>query len=289
MTRAIAALILALCVGAAQAKTLTPGEFTAAFTAVLRAELPTATIVAKGDLELVIKDADGKKTATAFLHNAYQEYTSAPSNDVQNVIRKYVTALVEQQQSKPAKLDRARIVPVIKDRQWLADTQQTLKARGAGPLPAYIFEPLNDELLVFYAEDTPNNIRYLTPKSLEEAGVAQADLRALSIANLKKLLPKIELRSGPLVSMVVAGGNYEASLLLLDDVWSKGPVPAKVDGDVVVAIPARDLLMVTGSRNRAGVERLRQLATKLVHDASYRLTPVLFVYRNGRFTRFDGS
>jgi len=99
----------------------------------------------------------------------------------------------------------------------------------------------------------------------------------------------MELRSGPLMSMIVAGGSYEASLLLLDDVWSKGPVPAKVDGDVVVAIPARDLLMVTGSRNRAGVDRLRELATKFASTTPYRLTPVLFVYRNGRFARFDGN
>jgi uncharacterized protein YtpQ (UPF0354 family) len=89
--------------------------------------------------------------------------------------------------------------------------------------------------------------------------------------------------------MITADGSYESSLLLLDDLWSKGDVPAKVDGDVVVAIPARDLLFFTGSSNPAGVARLRELAAKYVKQASYRLTAALFVYRDGRFTRFDSN
>jgi uncharacterized protein YtpQ (UPF0354 family) len=89
--------------------------------------------------------------------------------------------------------------------------------------------------------------------------------------------------------MITADGSYESSLLLLDDLWSKGDVPAKVDGDVVVAIPARDLLFFTGSRNPAGVARLHELAAKYVKQASYRLTDTLFVYRDGRFTRFDSN
>ena len=59
-----------------------------------------------------------------------------------------------------------------------------------------------------------------------------------------------------------AGGNYEASLLLIDDIWSSGQV--KVNGDIVVAIPTRDVLLVTGSRNRSGLKRVRELAAKFI-------------------------
>ena len=47
--------------------------------------------------------------------------------------------------------------------------------------------------------------------------------------------------------MLKAGGDYEASLLLFDDIWRDGQV--KVDGDIVVAVPAKDVLLVTGSNN----------------------------------------
>jgi len=288
MTRIVAALIFALCVGAVQAKTLSPAEFTTAFAAAVRAELPGSTVVVKGDLEILVKRSDDKE-ATAFLDNAYQEYMASPNDGPKGVIRKFITAVVEQQRREPANLDRAQIVPIIKDRRWLAEMEATLRARGISSPPDHLFERYNDELIVLYAEDTPNNIRYLGPKDLEGAGVARADVRALAVANLKRLLPKIELRSGPLVSMIVAGGSYEASLLLVDDLWTKGAVPAKVDGDVVVAIPARDLLVFTGSRNRAGVKQLREFAAKMTKDASYSLTDALFVYRDGRFGKFDGK
>jgi uncharacterized protein YtpQ (UPF0354 family) len=92
------------------------------------------------------------------------------------------------------------------------------------------------------------------------------------------------MRAGDHVFLVAAGGDYEASLLLLDDVWSGGQI--KVNGDIVVAIPARDVLLVTGSRDRTGVRKVRELATKLVAEGPYGLTDALFVYRNGRFTKF---
>jgi uncharacterized protein YtpQ (UPF0354 family) len=103
------------------------------------------------------------------------------------------------------------------------------------------------------------------------------------VENLKRLLPKIEVHAGPLVSMVTAGGNYEASLLLFDELWSNGPI--RVEGDFVVAVPARDVLLVTGSRNLAGIAKLRELAVKMVRESSYHLTDQLFVYRQGSFQR----
>lgn len=286
MLRIVAALLVALCFAVAQAKPLSPGDFTTRFAGALRSELPTSTITITGDMQLIIKAADGKE-ARAFLDNAYREYLADP-NDLAGVVRKYVAAFAEQQRLSSARLERSQIVPVIKDRGWLAQAEAAVTARGAKP-PEYVSEPLNDELVVFYAQDSPANIRYLVPKQLEEEGIARAELRALATQNLQRLLPKIELHSGPLVSMITAGGSYESSLLLLDGLWSKGDVPAKVDGDIVVAIPARDLLFLTGSRNAAGVARLRELAAKYVKQASYSLTDALFVYRGGRFTRFDGK
>jgi uncharacterized protein YtpQ (UPF0354 family) len=84
--------------------------------------------------------------------------------------------------------------------------------------------------------------------------------------------------------MVTAGGTYEASLLLFDSIWSSDNF--NVDGELVVAIPSRDLLLVTGSRDKEGLEQLRKLAVKTVEEASYRLTPELFVRKEGGWLPF---
>lgn len=86
--------------------------------------------------------------------------------------------------------------------------------------------------------------------------------------------------------LISAGGNYEASLLLADGIWSSGQI--KVDGDIIAAVPGKDALIVTGSRNATGVARLRQIAIDLARGP-YALTAALFVYRDGKFVEFDGK
>ena len=59
------------------------------------------------------------------------------------------------------------------------------------------------------------------------------------------------------------------------------------DGDYVVAVPARDLLMITGSNNQAGIAQLRALARQAVQQGAYTIVDTLFVFRNGNFERFE--
>jgi hypothetical protein len=66
--------------------------------------------------------------------------------------------------------------------------------------------------------------------------------------------------------------------------WSSGQI--KVDGDIVAAVPVEDALLLTGSRNRAGLERLRAVAKDVAAGPSG-LSNALFVYRDGKFVRFD--
>ena len=85
----------------------------------------------------------------------------------------------------------------------------------------------------------------------------------------------------------MSGGTYEASLLLFDSIWTDGQV--KVNGDIVVAVPTRDVLLVTGSKNRKGLAALRKIATKFAAEGSDPISDKLFVYRDGRFENSAGS
>jgi uncharacterized protein YtpQ (UPF0354 family) len=201
-----------------------------------------------------------------------------------DVIQQFVTANLETAVRIEDAVDRARIVPVIKDRAWLEETRVALLSRGAKKLPQHVYEDFSTDLIVLYAEDSPKNIRYLESKDLELAKIQRADLRAVACENLKRLLPKIERHGTNGVYLLTAGGSYEASLLLLDSIWSAGQMD--VQGDVVVAIPSRDLFLVTGSRDPDGLNRVKQMAQKASSGDAYKLTQKLFVYRNGRFQEF---
>jgi uncharacterized protein YtpQ (UPF0354 family) len=277
-----------LLIGIANAETLTPQAFTDVAASAARAAMPSAQVTVTGNLHLETRSAHGEQIATD-LHNAYETYLGTPERR-DDIIRSYIDVLAESvtyADTKPA-LDRSRVVPVLKPQRWVDGARQ---AQGNAkvdpkqdPKPEILTDPFNSELAIVYAEDRPQSLRYLM--TTDDVG-DRAQLRELALDNLQRMLPKIEMRQGAdHIFLIEAGGNYEASLLLADGIWSSGQI--NVDGDIVAAVPDRSALLVTGSRNREGIARLRKMAAERA-IGPYALTPSLFVYRDGKFEKFDGD
>ena len=132
--------------------------------------------------------------------------------------------------------DKGLLVPVIKDAAW---PQEMRRSVGEGAAEQVV-EDFNGDLVIVYAEDTPSNTRYFSPGDLEDAGIERSGLRTLAVANLRQLLPPVDVHNGPLVSMLTAGGDYVASLLLMEELSSGEKL--SVDGDIVNAVPTRDVV-----------------------------------------------
>lgn len=261
---------------------LDPRAFTEVAARAVTAALPRSEVKVAGDLKITFRQANGE-TATSDLTNAYKLYNRDPQV-LDRILQRYVTAVSQLAGAGPAALmlDRSRIVPVLKSRPWFDHSQQLLLADK--PPKELLNEPFAGDLVLVYADDGAATMRFLT--TLDEVG-DRAALRRVAVANLKHRLPKIEMRAGAdHVFLISAGGDYEASLLLVDEIWSGGQI--KVDGDIVVAAPAKDALIVTGSNNPAGLARLRTVAADLVSGA-YGLSETLFVWRGGKFAVFDGN
>jgi uncharacterized protein YtpQ (UPF0354 family) len=247
--------------------------------AVLQA-MPSANVAVNGDLQFVVRFPNGT-SATSDLAKAYVSYKREPQH-LDDIVQAQVSALMEAggDANGLPKLDRTRIVPVIKDRQWFDVMQR--RGREQTPPLDLVAEPLNGELVVVYAENRLGALRILS--SRDDVG-DRARLREAALTNLSRILPKIEIRPGADgVLLVSAGGEFDASLLLADNLWTGGQI--KVDGDIVVAVPAKDVLIVTGSHNAAGLARLRAAAAKFAVGPNG-LTSALFAYRDGKFVRFE--
>lgn len=256
---------------AAAAEMLSPQDFTERFAQSLGAALPGATVRATQALRLDIRS--GGNTAQVNLANVYGEYKGSPGrfDELVGIFAEAVRNPV------PPPLERARIVPVLKPRAWLAEIAPLFHTRGQELLS----DPFNDELAVVYVEDRGRRARYLG--SSENVG-DRGGLRALAVDNLRRMLPKIRLEQYDIGLMALSvGGDYEPSLLLFDDLWRSGSIA--VDGEIVVAMPTRDMLLVTGSHNGKGLDAMRRIVAKLAAEP-HRLTDRLFVYRGGRFVTF---
>ena len=280
MKRLLAIVLLACCAAAAMAASMSREEFTRQFAAALLEAMPGSKIEVVNPLQLRSIDAQGVRS-TFNLDNAYNDTLRNPAQ-ADAIIATYVAGLTEEIGDGPP--NRDNIVPVIKDRSFLDEIRRAHRDQpGSAPMEN-VFDVLNEDLVIVYAEDTPRNIRYFQAADLEKAGIKREDLRELAIYNLQHILPGIELHQGEHVSMLVAGADYVPSLLLVESLWTGDQL--KVDGEFVVAVPTREVLLFTGSKDAAGVAEIARLAREQLAGSSHSLTSQLFVYRDGRFQRF---
>ena len=176
--------------------------------------------------------------------------------------------------------DIERIVPLVKSRTWL----NYAKEKGIDVHQ----ELLVGDLIVVYAEDGPEQLRYVSQTECEAIGISDEDMRAITVRNLKSRLPDVKRHGeGPLY-MLTAGGTFESSLILFSSLWDG--LEDVVDGRIVVATPSRDLLMFTGENADEAMQEMRELAEETYLDGSYAISNELLVRDDGRWVPWaDGE
>ena len=145
----VAAVVLAA--GVAQADTLSPRAFTERVARTVLAAMPSAKVTLSGDLQFVVRYPNGA-SATSDLGKAYKSYEREPAH-LDDLVQAQVAALVEAagDENGLPKLDRTRIVPIIKDRSWFEAMAR--RGREQTPPQELVAEPLNSDLVIVYAEN----------------------------------------------------------------------------------------------------------------------------------------
>lgn len=183
--------------------------------------------------------------------------------------------------SQREKINTARIVPLIKPTAYLKQVKLMAAKTGSEA----VCEKYNNELLITYAEDTPNGIRYLTRYDIDSLGVNMELLRSIAVKNLDDLLTNVNLHGDSSAYMLTAGGDYETSLILLDYLFTKQNMP--VDGDFVIAIPNSDLLLITGSNNKAGIQKIKEISSRAFFTGNCQVSEYLYIWCGHKFEKFQ--
>lgn len=111
-------------------------------------------------------------------------------------------------------------------------------------------------------------------------GIKRDQLKELAIENLRRILPPVEQHGGDPYYMLTAGGDYVASLVLFDDLWSK--LENDVEGNVVVGIPSRDVLLYTSDKSPEGIAAMRKAIENITATEGYLVsTTMLRRHSNG--------
>lgn len=120
------------------------------------------------------------------------------------------------------------------------------------------------DLLVFYAFDLGSCYRIISHADLERLAVTPDELHERAIRNLRDLKLEVRAHTGDRIIMLTAGGNYEATLLLLPEIWES--VAEMVAGRIVAAVPARDVVYFTGDADRENLADMRKWTSKAIEQ-----------------------
>jgi hypothetical protein len=232
----------------------------------LSSRLPGCRVEASGALEASITTRR-HSVLSAQLGNLWSTLLACEPEERLRELEPFLRSLTESARAldvRGRRPRRDRVVPLIKD-------QSFFDAADAGFRPAT--ERLVADLSIVYAFDQPRSLQIMTEAERTALGVPTEDLRALAVRNLRRLVPEIRHEESGAAHMLLAGGNFEASLLLLDDLWTR--LAADLPGELVACAAARDMMLYTGSGISGGVEVLRQLASRIITEGSYALSGTL--------------
>lgn len=142
------------------------------------------------------------------------------------------------------------------------------------------------DLDIRYVFDADSGYRYLTGRDMQTLKLSRDQLLPLALANQRRLYPKVSVdRPTPAVGMFVNGGGLEPSKLLDFDFWEKEKSRAlHAGGDIVAAVPARDVCWFTSLKPADNVQNLRSNTERAHKEAGERgISKLLYVWRNKRW------
>jgi uncharacterized protein YtpQ (UPF0354 family) len=142
--------------------------------------------------------------------------------------------------------------------------------------------PFAADTIIMYAVDRPNQLEYVSNETAAATGLTKEELHATSIKNLPYRLGQVQLHDcGQGVYGLSAGGNFEASLLLLDDLWHQ--LAQYFPGEPLAAIPSRDLLFVIGSARPNAGQLIAARARIELAEKRYAISQSVLVRKEGKW------
>jgi uncharacterized protein YtpQ (UPF0354 family) len=279
-------VLFLLAASVANAAPLSEDEFTREFVARASAELKDRKFDILGPLQVHTQNVDGSGEMTINLDNAYTRYTSDPAT-LDRVIANHISSTREAPPEADAASDSS-IMAVVKPIDYLLAVKKQLT--GGGPGNDLVFERLNEDLVVVFVFDTENSMRLVMKKDLEQRKMSTATLHALAVKNLAAFfatrvrIERLKNTGDARLYGVGLDENYEASALLLEKYWTRETFDVR--GDIVVFVPARDSVLVTGSQDKEGLRLAARVAEKAYQEMAYSISPLGYVRRDGKWKRF---
>ncbi|MDX8047480.1 DUF1444 domain-containing protein [Gracilibacillus sp. S3-1-1] len=136
------------------------------------------------------------------------------------------------------------------------------------------------ETNVYYALDLGTTYQLIDEKMLEEQGWSIDRLKEISLFNIRSLpvSPRKDTVAGNDFYFIAPQDGYDASRILNEAFLEE--MKANAVGEVVVAVPHQDVLIVADMKNETGYDIMAQMTMKFFAEGRVPITSLPFIYED---------
>lgn len=152
---------------------------------------------------------------------------------------------------------------------------------------APVVDLLGNGLMVVYLVDEGDRFVWVQHRHCRAIGADPRGLMEFGLVNLRRLADKqLRIVEHGAIFGFLLDGQFEASLMLLDDIWDASLADRTPNG-AVIAIPSRSVLAFCDAGNAEGLRQLRELVERLDASGDHALTPQLFRRHEGAWLPYN--
>ncbi|MFX3625435.1 MAG: DUF1444 domain-containing protein [Ectobacillus sp.] len=136
------------------------------------------------------------------------------------------------------------------------------------------------ETRIYYGLDSEKTYRLIDERLLEKLSLDARQVKEMALFNVRSLPRKMKRDevAGNIFYFFNANDGYDASRILDDSLLEE--MNAKITGDMVVAVPHQDVLIIADVRNEAGYDIIAHMTMKFFAEGRVPITSLSFIYEN---------
>lgn len=174
---------------------------------------------------------------------------------------------------EPLKLEghEKRIFPVIRSTSFPTSSQEGLEL---------LFDAHTAETRIYYALDLGNTYRLIDEQLLAKEGWDRNRIKEIALFNVRSLSTETKLDevAGNHFYFLNNNDGYDASRILNESFLKE--MELKVVGNMAVAVPHQDVLIIADVRNETGYDILAQMTMSFFTSGRVPITALSFLYEN---------
>lgn len=241
----------------------------------LKARLIHLNVDFKFDREeetLRIYRTDNHKGVTIKLNAIVAKYEEQKDKIICEIVYYVEEAIAQMGDHSLEKMENIKIMPVVRATSFDKKTKEG---------HSFIYSEHTAETNIYYALDLGKSYRLIDESMLKTLNMTEQQIKEVSLFNVRKLKNKYSTDEvkGNIFYFINSNDGYDASRILNTSFLNE--VQEQCEGEMLVAVPHQDVLIIADIRNKTGYDVMAHLTMEFFTKGLVPITSLSFGYDKG--------